>query len=190
MNYEALDEALKYIEAVNEGDETALWIIGGVYAAMITAFTTLGIIAHKQTKTVKAVLEDSKAQAEFKKVFKELQDGLKKNKSLDKYNKYLKYLDYNYKIHAGVGNQNPSEVNIDFNIIRINVEELFKYVYGVAPEEYCMDYWEQQPDNDKPAPKFENAVKAIEKAVKSFVAKVNSKVYTKLKASAFLNFLV
>lgn len=182
MNYEALDEALRYLEGDDEvvNEMVVEAVLGSIIAAMIGALTVLGIIASKQNKTVKAVLEDPKAQTEFKKVFKEVQNGLKKDKNFSKYNEFLKYMNYNYHVVANGG------ASIYFDLVSIDVEKLFVSIYGKTPEEYTRKYSQEQPDNDKPAPKFKKACIDIKMAAKDFMRNIKSKTAGKFNSNIYM----
>ncbi len=169
MNYEALDEALDYIEAVNENaKETIAYIIMGVLLAISGTFA--GMKIGKEVGSAlnydkaKKVINDPKVQEKFKKLVNYLQKGLKEDKDMKRFSSFV---DYNVPYSSDVKPFGDDQIKVIFHICKIDVEKLFKDLYKTDYETYAKDW--DEPDENKPAPKLVSAIDDIDRSANKYL---------------------
>ena len=185
MNYEALDEALAYIEYKNSdevvNEDASLWILAGIFAAMFaTIAACVGIGGQKYRKEAKRIdeaMKDPKLQEIFKKLISTMQKDIMKYPKFKNYSKFVKPLPYEYQFVNKVGDPAVDKVVVSFNFLQFDMEAIFKTVMGTDMTSYSYEYNLNQPDNCKPAPKFKKYVKEMIRAVESYVSdNINKRV--------------
>jgi hypothetical protein len=188
MNYEALDEALAYIEYKNSdevvNEDASLWVLAGVFATLIATLAAcmgigVGVVGKKyreERKRIDEAVKDPKVQAVLKKLVETMQKDIAKYPEFKKYTKFVKNLSYKYKIVNKYSDPEVDKVAIEIPFLQFDMEEIFKVVMGTNMDFYTYDYCMEQPDNCKPAPKFKKYVKEMIKAAKSYISNnVNKK---------------
>ena len=192
MNYKALDEALAYIEYKNSdevvNEDTALWILAGIYAALFAAIAAIigigGAKYRKERKRIDEAIKDPKVQSILKKLVETMQKDIMKYPKFKNYAKFVTPISYSYNIinSSSLANSSYSDPKVDkvtvkFPFLEFDIEEIFKAAYGVDWYSYTEKYWDKQPDNCKPAPKLVKYVMNMITAAKSYVSEnVNKKV--------------
>ncbi len=193
MNYEALDEALEYIEYKNSdevvNEDASLYILAGLFVTLITTLAAcigigVGVNGKKyrdEKKRIDDAVKDPKVQSVMKKIVEAMQKDILKYPAFKQYARFSKACSYKYKITNKYNDPEVSKVAIEIPFLKFDMEEMFKSVMGTDMESYSHDYSMEQPDNCKPAPKFKKYVKEMIKVAKSYVNDNVSKKAKKCK---------
>ena len=151
-----------------------LGIMAMIYALFAIIITCLVKKGSKDFNDIKNVLCSNEVQKQLRKIYDTIVTDIKKNKEFKKYSKYFEYKIYNFnrKDIRLVNKNNNSKVIVPINILTIDADKIFKDVYGMSAADYNKNW--DDPDCCKPAPKFLNVLKEIDKICGSYIKTIKN----------------